>query len=208
MLINAQRSQQLRVAIVDGNQLKDYQVEITDRDLTRGNIYRGVVANIQPSLNAAFIDIGEERHGFLPVADVLPSTYHKQPPDDSRRPRIDQVLEKGKTIVVQVTKDGVGQKGAALTTNVALAGRYLVLTPFDNVRGISRKAEDDDARKKIRGRLKKLNMPEEHGVIVRTNGLEQNQTTLNRDLNALQRLWRKIRTEIGRGRGPRFLYSD
>ena len=208
MLINAQRSQQLRVAIVDGNQLKDYQVEITDRDLTRGNIYRGVVANIQPSLNAAFIDIGEERHGFLPVADVLPSTYHKKPPEDARRPRIDQVLEKGKTIVVQVTKDGVGQKGAALTTNVALAGRYLVLTPFDEVRGISRKAEDDDARKKIRGRLKKLNLPEEHGVIVRTNGLEQNQTTLNRDLNALLRLWRKIRTEIGRGRGPRFLYSD
>lgn len=208
MLINAQRSQQLRVAIVDGTQLKDYQVEITDRDLTRGNIYRGVVANIQPSLNAAFIDIGEERHGFLPVADVLPSTYHKQPPDDARRPRIDQVLEKGKTIVVQVTKDGVGQKGAALTTNVALAGRYLVLTPFDDVRGISRKAEDDDARKKIRGRLKKLNLPDEHGVIVRTNGLEQNQTTLNRDLNALLRLWRKIRTEIGRGRGPRFLYSD
>ena len=208
MLINAQRSQQLRVAIVDGALLKDYQVEITDRDLTRGNIYRGVVANIQPSLNAAFIDIGEERHGFLPVADVLPSCFHKQPPADVRRPRIDQVLEKGKTVVVQVTKDGVGQKGPALTTNIALAGRYLVLTPFDDVRGISRKAEDDDARKKIRGRLKKLSLPEEHGVIVRTNGLEQNQTTLNRDLNALLRLWRKIKTEIGKGRGPRFLYSD
>ena len=208
MLINAQRAQQLRVAIVEGNLLEDYQVEITDRDLTRGNIYRGVVANIQPSLNAAFIDIGGERHGFLPVADVLESAYHKKPPSDARRPRIDQVLEKGKTVVVQVTKDGVGQKGPALTTNIALAGRYLVLTPYDSVRGISRKASDDEARKKVRDRLKKLNLPDGHGVIVRTNGLDQNQATLNRDLNALIRLWKKIHGEVGKGRGPRFLYSD
>ncbi len=208
MLINAQRAQQVRVAIIADGILRDYQVEVADRDLCRGNIYRGVVANIQPSLNAAFIDIGEERHGFLPVADVSESAYHKQPPKDARRPRIDQVLEKGKTIVVQVTKDGVGQKGPALTTSVALAGRYLVFTPFDSVRGISRKAEDDDARKKVRERLKKLSLPEGNGVIVRTNGLEQNQTTLNRDLSALVRLWKKIKTEIGKGRGPSFLYSD
>lgn len=208
MLINAQRAQQVRVAIVADSILRDYQVEVADRDLCRGNIYRGVVANIQPSLNAAFIDIGEERHGFLPVADVLASAYHKKPPKDARRPRIDQVLEKGKTVVVQVTKDGVGQKGPALTTNVALAGRYLVFTPFDDVRGISRKAEDDAARKTVRERLKKLSLPDGNGVIVRTNGLEQNQTTLNRDLNALIRLWKKIKTEIGKGRGPRFLYSD
>ncbi len=130
MLINATRSQMLRVAIVEGTILQEYQVEIAEGGLTRGNIYRGAVANIQPSLNAAFIDIGEERHAFLPVADVLPSAYHRQPPAaDQKRPRIDQVLEKGKPILVQVTKDGVGQKGAALTTNIALAGRYLVLTP-------------------------------------------------------------------------------
>ncbi len=207
MLISAQRAQQLRVAIVEGNLLKDYQVDITDRRLCRGNIYRGVVANIQPSLNAAFIDIGEEKHGFLPVSDVLPAAFHQEA-EEGKRKRIDQVLTRGKTILVQVTKDGIGQKGPALTTNVSLAGRYLVLTPFDEVRGISRKAEDDGARKKVRDRLKKLSLPDSYGVIVRTNGIDQNQTTLNRDLSALLRLWKKIRTEITRGQGARLLYSD
>jgi ribonuclease E len=208
MLINATRSQMLRVAIVEGTILQEYQVEIAEGGLTRGNIYRGTVANLQPSLNAAFIDIGEERHAFLPVADVLPSAYHRQPPAGEKRPRIDQVLEKGKPILVQVTKDGVGQKGAALTTNIALAGRYLVLTPFDEVRGISRKAEDDDERKTVRERLKRLALPDGYGVIVRTNGLEQNQTTLTKDLNALLRLWRSVQTEGQSGQGPRLVYSD
>lgn len=209
MLINATRSQMLRVAIVEGTILQEYQVEIAEGGLTRGNIYRGVVANIQPSLNAAFIDIGEERHAFLPVADVLPSAYHRQPPAaDQKRPRIDQVLEKGKPILVQVTKDGVGQKGAALTTNIALAGRYLVLTPFDEVRGISRKAEDDDERKTVRERLKRLALPDGYGVIVRTNGLEQNQTTLTKDLNALLRLWRTVHAEGQTGHGARLVYTD
>ncbi|MCP4655215.1 MAG: Rne/Rng family ribonuclease [bacterium] len=207
MLINAQRAEQLRVAIVDGTNLEDYQVEIAEAGLTRGNIYRGVVAAVQPSLNAAFVDIGEERNGFLQLDDVQPKAYHRRPPE-GERPRIDQVLERGKPVVVQVTRDGIGQKGPALSTNATLAGRYLVLNPFDATRGISRKAEDDEARKKIRERLNKLTMPEGCGVIVRTNGLEQNQTTLNRDLNALMRLWNKVRDEAGRGKGPRLLYSD
>ncbi|MEM7583089.1 MAG: Rne/Rng family ribonuclease [Acidobacteriota bacterium] len=208
MLINAQRAEQVRVAIVHGNELKDYQVEITDRNLCRGNIYRGIVANIQPSLAAAFIDIGEDRHGFLPVADVQPAAYHRQPPEDVKRPRIDQVLERGKPILVQATKDSGGTKGAALSTSVALAGRYLVLTPFDDVSGISRKAEDDKSRKKIRQRLSKLNLPDGHGVIVRTNGIEQNQTTLSRDLNALLRMWKRVNTEYKKGRGSKLIYSD
>ncbi len=218
MLINAQSAEQVRVAIVEDGELKDYQVEITDKNLCRGNIYRGVVANVQPSLGAGFIDIGEDRHGFLPGADVVQQAYHRQPPKDVRRPKVDQVLERGKPVLVQVTKDAVGLKGSALTTNVALAGRYLVLTPFDSVRGISRKAEDDKSRKTIRQRLGKLNLPDGFGVIVRTNGLEQNQTTLSRDLNALLRLWKRVGEESvkgkakGRGRGksqgPRLLYSD
>ena len=208
MLINATRAEQLRVAVVDGTTLQEYQVQIDESGLTRGNIYRGIVANIQPSLNAAFIDIGEERHGFLPVSDILESAYQQTPPKKNKRPSIDQVLRKGQPILVQVTKDGVGQKGAALTTSIALAGRYLVLTPFDGVRGISRKAEDDKDRKTIKGRLKKLDLPDGHGVIVRTNGIDQNQATLNRDMNALLRLWRKVQGEAGRGKGPRLLYSD
>jgi ribonuclease E len=208
MLINAKRNEHLRVAIIEGTTLKDYHIEIADRGLTRGNIYRGVVANVQPALGAAFIDIDEERHGFLPVADVLASAYHNQPPAKTRRPTVDQVLERRKPILVQVTKDGVGQKGAALHTNLAIAGRYLVLTPYDSSRGISRKAEDDKTRKTIRDRLGKLSLPDGHGVIVRTNGIEQNMTTLNRDLSALLRLWKRIRDEANKGKGPRLLYSD
>ena len=208
MLINAQSAEQVRVAVVEGTDLKDYQFEITDKDLCRGNIYRGVVANVQPSLGAAFIDIGEDRHGFLPVGDVVPDAYHKKPPKGVKRPKAEHVLERGKTILVQVTKDAVGLKGSALSTNLALAGRYLVLTPFDSVRGISRKAEDDKSRKTIKGRLGKLSLPDGHGVIVRTNGLEQNQTTLNRDLGALLRLWKRVRDECAKGKGPRLLYSD
>ena len=207
MLINAQRAEQLRVAIIEDQILKDYHIEIADRGLTRGNIYRGVVANVQPSLGAAFIELGEERHGFLPAGDVLAAAYHQKPPAKGKK-RIEQILTRGKPILVQVTKDGSGQKGPALTTNVALAGRYLVLTPFDEVRGISRKAEDDKARKKIRERLAGLSLPDGHGVIVRTNGLEQNKTTLNRDLSALLRLWKRIRDEVSKGKGPRLLYSD
>ncbi|MEE8526916.1 MAG: Rne/Rng family ribonuclease, partial [Thermoanaerobaculia bacterium] len=208
MLINAKRNEHLRVAIIEGTTLQDYHIEIADRGLTRGNIYRGLVANIQPSLGAAFIDIDEERHGFLPVADVLPSAYHNQPPAKTRRPTVDQVLERRKPVLVQVTKDGVGQKGAALQTNLAIAGRYLVLTPYDSSRGISRKAEDDKLRKKIRERLGKLSLPDGCGVIVRTNGIEQPMTTLNRDLSALLRLWKRIREEANKGKGPRLLYSD
>ncbi len=207
MLITAQRAEQLRVAIIEDQILKDYHIEIADRGLTRGNIYRGVVANVQPSLGAAFIEIGEERHGFLPASDVLPSAYH-QKWTEKGRPRIEQILTRGRSVLVQVTKDGSGQKGPALTTNVALAGRYLVLTPFDAVRGISRKAEDDKERKKIRERVKGLNLPDGHGAIVRTNGLEQNKTTLNRDLSALLRLWKRIHDEVKKGKGPRLLYSD
>lgn len=209
ILIAAQRAEYLRVAIVDGTTLEDYQVEMAEAGLSRGNIYRGTIANVQPSLNAAFIDIGEERHGFLPFDDVLPEAYHKKVPEGERRPRIEQVLERSKPILVQVTKDGSGQKGPALTTNLSLAGRYLVLTPMEDMRGISRKVEDEAIRRQIKERIKELTLPEGFGVIVRTNGLEQNKTTLNRDLSALLRLWKRIKEESAKGgKGPRLLYTD
>src|SRR3954468_6714266 len=128
MLINAQRPEELRVAIVQGNVLENYKVDVAEAGLSRGNIYRGVIANVQPSLNAAFIDYGAERHGFLAIQDVVPEAYYRKP--KGGHPRIEEVREKGKPIVIQVAKDAVSQKGAALTTSLSLAGRYLVLTPF------------------------------------------------------------------------------
>src|SRR3954466_14284813 len=146
MLINAQRPEELRVAIVHGNALENYKVDVAEAGLTRGNIYRGIIANIQPSLNAAFIDYGAERHGFLAIQDVVPDAYYRQP--SNPHPRIEEVLEKGKPTVVQVEKDPIGTKGPRLPTSLSLAGRYALLTPFEETRGVSRKDEDEDFRKK------------------------------------------------------------
>jgi ribonuclease E len=206
MLINAQRSEELRIAIVQGNDLENYQVDIAESGLTRGNIYRGIIANIQPSLNAAFIDYGAERHGFLAIQDVVPEAYYRSP--KGGHPRIEDVLEKGKPIIVQVAKDAVGQKGAALTTSLSLAGRYLVLTPFEDTRGVSRKVEDEDVRKKLKTLANGLDLPQGCGIIVRTNALDQTKATLSRDLAALLRLWKRVQTAALEGKGTRLIYSD
>ena len=205
MLINAQRPEELRIAIVQGNALENYKVDIAESGLTRGNIYRGMIASIQPSLNAAFIDYGAERHGFLAIQDVVPEAFYRNP---GGTPRIEEVLEKGKPIVVQVAKDSIGTKGAALTTALSLAGRYLVLTPFEDTRGVSRKVEDEDTRKKLKVIASGFDLPPGCGVIVRTNALEQTKTTLNRDLLALLRLWKRVQTAAVDGKGTRLLYTD
>jgi ribonuclease E len=206
MLINAQRPEELRVAIIQDNVLENYKVDVAESGLTRGNIYRGVIANIQPSLNAAFIDYSVERHGFLATQDVVPEAFYRRP--KSSHPRIEEVLEKGKPIVVQVTKDPMGTKGAALTTSLSLAGRYLVLTPFDDTRGVSRKVEDEDTRKKLRELANSLDLPEGCGVILRTNALGQTKATLARDLGALLRLWKRVQAAAIQGKGTRLLYTD
>ena len=207
MLINAQRPEEVRIAVVSDNKLDQYEVSATESGLYRGNIYRGAVANLQPSLDAAFVGFGAERDGLLRADDVVPSAFHKKVENAGKHPRIDRILERGKPILLQVVRDGVGRKGALVTTNISIAGRYLVLMPFDDVRGISRKAEDED-RQAIKDRVSKLELPEGFGVILRTNALDQPQKTLNRDLNALLRLWKKIRQEASAGKGPRLLYSD
>jgi ribonuclease E len=208
MLINAQRPQELRIALTTGNTLDDYQVAVAQSGLTRGNIYRGVVASVQPSLNAAFVAYGAARDGMLRSHDVVPQAYHRPPGEGNRGPRVERVLERGRPLLVQITKDPSGDKGAGMTTNISLAGRYLVLMPYDDVRGISRKVEDEEERREIREVAAKLEIPEGFGFIVRTNALNQNKTALNRDLNALLRLWKRIRTEANQGKGPRLLYSD
>jgi ribonuclease E len=206
MLINAQRPEQLRVAIVSDSTLENFQVEIAEAGLTRGNIYRGVIANIQPSLNAAFIDYGTPRHGFLAVQDVVEEAYYHRPRNTP--PRIEEVLERNRPIVVQVAKDAIGQKGAALTTSLSLAGRYLVLTPFDDTRGVSRKVEDEDTRRKLKSLAAQLALPSGCGIIMRTNALEQNKTAISRDLAALLRLWKRVQAAALSGQGSRLLYTD
>ena len=207
MLINAQREAEVRVAVIDGTVLEAFQVQSADAGLNRGNIYRGVVANVNHSLDAAFVEYGAERHAFLKSDDIVPAAYHRKA-DKAQRAHVEKVLERGRPILVQITKDASGEKGAAATTNISLAGRYLVLMPFDDARGVSRKVEDEETRRALLDKVGGLELPEGFGLIVRTNAQDQNKTTLSRDLSALLRLWKRIQDESARGKGPRLLYSD
>ncbi len=208
LLINAHRPEEVRVAIVNEGILDQYEVSTADTGLYRGNIYRGVVASIQPSLDASFVDFGAEKHGLLRAEDVVPAAAHRKSTESGKRPRIDQLLEKGRPVLVQVVRDGIAAKGALLTTNLSIAGRYLVLMPYEVTRGISRKLEDSETRGVMRERLDQLDVPEGFGVIARTNAGDQPKSSLTRDLSALLRLWKKVRSEASTGKGPRLLYSD
>ncbi|HZI63590.1 MAG TPA: Rne/Rng family ribonuclease [Thermoanaerobaculia bacterium] len=207
MLINARHTDELRIALVDGTRLESFQIEVAERGLSRGNIYRGTIANLQPALNAAFIDYGAERNGFLAIQDVVPEAYYREP-DKKSRPRIDEVLAKGMPIVAQVEKEAEGQKGAVLTTNLSLAGRHLVFTPFDSTRGVSRKVEDEETRARLRQAARGLEVPAGSGLIVRTNALGENKATLARDLASLLRLWKQIEGAALGATGIELLYSD
>ncbi len=207
LLINAQKPEELRVAILDGDRLEAYQIEIGEGGAKRGNIYRGIVTSIQPSLNAAFIDFGDPKNGFLSDGDVVEDAWTRKP-KKTGRPRIDDVLEKGKPILVQVQKDMEGKKGSGLTTDVSLAGRYLVFTPFDDKIGISRKVEDEDVRKKLRELAEDLDVPAGGGLIIRTNALEQTKATIKRDLKSLVRLWKSIKADFNKGKKAEMLHND
>ena len=207
MLINAPREAEVRVAVIEGTALEAFEVQTADAGLHRGNIYRGVVANVNHSLDAAFVEYGAERHAFLKSDDIVAAAYHRKG-EKGHHAHVEKVLERGRPILVQITKDASGEKGAAATTNISLAGRYLVLMPFDDARGVSRKVEDEETRRALLDKVGGLELPEGFGLIVRTNAQDQNKTTLSRDLSALLRLWKRIQDESARGKGPRLLYSD
>ena len=207
LLIGGHLQQEMRVAIVQDSTLEEYQFEMGEAGLTRGNIYRGSIATIEPSLNAAFIDYGAPRHGFLATRDVVAEARYREP-RKGQQPRINEILERNKPIVVQVTRDPEGRKGAVLTTNLSLPGRYLVLTPFDDTRGVSRKVENEEERKALKALAASLELPDGCGIVVRTNAREQSRRELGKDLQALLKVWKKIQDEAMAGSGIRQLYSD
>ena len=202
MLIDGRYAEELRMAVVDGETLLSYKVQMQEAGSLRGNIYRGVVTNVESSLDAAFVDYGAEKHGFLASHDVVEQAHHRK----GGGARIEGVLEKGRSILVQVTKDAVGSKGAVLTTNISLAGRYLVLMPFDTTCGMSRKVEDEATRKTLRDKVKSL--VANYGFIVRTNAVDQTKTALKHDLDGLVRLWEGVLAETEQGRAARLLHDD
>ncbi len=208
MLINATQPEELRVALVDGQYLFDLDIEIPSREQKKANIYKGRITRIEPSLEAAFVDYGAERHGFLPLKDVA-STYFRVPPSEIKgRVHIQDVLREGQELIVQVDKEERGSKGAALTTFVSLAGRYLVLMP-NNPRagGVSRRIEGAE-RSELRQAMAALEVPEGMGVIVRTAGVGRTVEELQWDLDYLLRLWRSIEEAARSRKAPFLIYQE
>jgi ribonuclease E len=206
MLFNATQQEELRVAIVDGQKLIDIDIEAAGREQRKGNIYKGVITRIEPSLEACFVNYGEERHGFLPFKEVA-RTYFKDGVD-VRNATIKEALREGQEIIVQVEKEERGQKGAALTSFVSLAGRYLVLMP-NNPRGggVSRRIEGED-RQELREAMGQLEIPDGMSIIARTAGIGRDAVELQWDLSYLMQLWKAIDEAAQGNSAPLLIYLE
>jgi ribonuclease E len=204
MLINATHAEELRVALVDGQRLYDLDVENRSRESKKANIYKGKVTRVEPSLEAAFVDYGSERHGFLPLKEI--SREYMQRSDGGRFNIKD--VKVGTEVIVQVDKEERGSKGAALTTFISLAGRYLVLMP-NNPRagGISRRIDGDD-RAELKDALSELEIPDGMGIIVRTAGIGRSPEELQWDLSRLIQIWDSIKVESDNCQAPHFLFQE
>jgi len=207
MLINATQPEELRVAITEGNLLYDLDIENISEIRRKGNIYKGRVSRIEPSLGAAFVNYGAERHGFLPFKEISPQFYPEKHNRNSRL-SVTDCLKKDQEILVQVEKDERGNKGAALTTNISLAGRYLVLMPNNpKAAGISRRLEGKE-REKLKERIASLNVPESMGLIVRTAGEGKELEDLKWDLEYLQRVWEGISEANTLKKSPILIFKE
>ena len=208
ILINAVQKEEIRVAMVDGQQLYDLDIEIPSLEQKKANIYKGKITRIEPSLEAAFVDYGSERHGFLPFKEVSRSYFSDEALKTQGRPDIKTAISEGQEVVVQVEKEERGNKGAALTTFVSLAGRFLVLMP-NNPRagGVSRRIEGED-RNIIRESLSQLDIPSGMGLIVRTAGVGRSAEELQWDLEYLLQLWQSIEKAASERPAPFLVYQE
>lgn len=238
MLINVRQPEECRIAVVDDGALEELYIERSANDNYVGNIYKGVIVNIEPSIQAAFVDFGVGRNGFLHISDVEPH-YFKQAPnfsDKSNRdrrgggdrgndrgndldddggfgrpkvkPLIQDVFQRGDEVIVQVIKEGIGTKGPTLSTYISIPGRYLVLMPSIGRVGVSRKIEDDSVRKKLRDIMDELNPPKGLGFIVRTAGADRTRRELAHDMAYLMRLWKGIVKRIKNLPAPIDIYQE
>src|SRR3982074_2456455 len=207
MLVNAVQEEELRVALVDGQKLYDLSIEIPSREQKKSNIYKGRITRVEPSLEAAFVEYGAQRHGFLPLKEVAKEYFRSQPVNSSRL-NIKDLLKEGQELIVQVEKEERGNKGAALTTFISLAGRYLVLMP-NNPRGggVSRRVEGED-RQELREAVDKLELPNGMSVIARTAGIGRAVEELQWDLNYLMQLWRAIEGAGQSASGAFLIYQE
>lgn len=207
MLINATHTEEIRVALVDGQRLFDLDIEPYAREQKKANIYKGKITRVEPSLEAAFVDFGAERHGFLPLKEIS-KEYFAKSGSDSGRFNIREQIKAGQEVVVQVDKEERGNKGAALTTFISLAGRYLVLMPNNSrAGGISRKIEGAD-RESLKDAINTLQIPDGMGIIVRTAGIGRSAEELQQDMEYLYHLWDCIKGAAGAHAAPMLLHQD
>lgn len=206
IIVNGLDSEEVRIAIINHHGvLEDFEIETRATRKNKGNIYKARVVAVEPALNAAFVDYGAEKQGFLTANDVDPRLNSLE---RNKHHPIDALLNPGMDLLVQVEKDEVSTKGAVLTTYLSLAGRYTVLMPGSNRAGVSRKIEDEDQRAKIKDVAAKLELPDDIGFIVRTAGVDRTRTELNRDLKVLLRLWDNINKESKKARAPSLILKE
>jgi len=217
MLINVAEGEECRIAILHQNRLEELFIERASSESHVGNIYKGRVTNVEPSIQAAFVDFGLPKNGFLHISDLQPQYFpgnvrqaeevgRKTPRRD--RPPIQRCLRRGQEVIVQIIKEGIGTKGPTLTTYVSIPGRYLVMMPGMNRLGVSRRIEDDETRRKMKRLLEELSLPKDMGFILRTAGLDRTKRELQRDLNYLQRLWKVVASRIKKEPAPCELYQE
>jgi ribonuclease E len=216
ILVNALEAQEIRVAILENGRLDEIFYERPSDESFLGNIYKGRIVNLEPAIQAAFVDIGIGRNGFLHVSDVLP-IYREAtaiPVDklsergERKRLKIQEILRRGQEVLVQISKESIGAKGPSLTTYVSVPGKYLVLMPGVSRHGVSKRIEDSDERALLREKLAGLNPPEGIGYIVRTAGQDRPHEVLEKDFNSLMTVWTEIVSKVRQVRAPSLLYAE
>ena len=208
ILINATQPEEVRVAMVDGQKLYDLDIENRQRVQTKANVYKAKITRVEPSLEAAFVDFGADRHGFLPLKEISPDYYRSRASEGEGKVRIKDVLKEGTEVIIQVDKEERGTKGAALTTYISLAGRYMVLMPNNpKAGGISRRIEGED-RSELKDSLSQLTLPDGMGVIIRTAGVGRSTEELQWDLDYLLQLWDSIAKANEENKAPVLIYQE
>src|SRR6184192_1078103 len=218
MLINVSEGEECRIALVDDGKLEELYMERTSSTSHVGNIYKGRVTNVEPSIQAAFVDFGLGRNGFLHISDLMPQYFGKKGEDIVEsvgkkmarrdRPPIQKCLRRGDEIIVQIIKEGIGTKGPTLSTYLSIPGRILVMMPGMGKMGVSKKIEDEEERRRLRTILDGLKPPEDVGFIIRTAGIGKSKLEIQRDFTYLTRLWSTISKKRDSGPGPMELYTE
>ncbi|MDM8540227.1 Rne/Rng family ribonuclease [Desulfococcaceae bacterium HSG9] len=205
ILINAVDPEECRIAKVNGSRLEEFHIESSARAITRGNVYKAIITRVEPSLQAVFVDYGEERNGFLQRHEIHADYF---PDDAAMEQPIKSTIKRGQELLVQITKDPFMKKGAMLTTHISLPGRFVVLMPGSMNRGISRKIADEKERARLKDIAGKLKIPEGFGLIIRTAGVNCTKTLINKDVKYLLRLWKSIKDDVMNVTSPVLLYKE